>query len=250
MQDKNGEQAPGLAEEAVPFRFSEPEATPDMASKWASGANLPPNMTFEDRFRWALKRVPRGERARTLGKSPRTIDRYLAGDEMPVSVVRRLMEAAHVPLEWLVAGREVHDRGGEYAYLPRYEVRASAGQGLVAVSEEVAETLAFRRDWLSRLGINPQNAGLLTAEGDSMFPTIPDGAIMVVDLSIRDVRNGMIYVMARDGAVIVKRVQIRAADGAILLISDNPRYQPESVTRDQLADLHIAGRVVWAGHTV
>lgn len=190
----------------------------------------------------------------------RTLGNYMSGASEPkASAVLAIAKVSGLTMQWIAEGiSEVPAGNGssrvaypqpEFAYLPRFEVRASAGQGLVAVSEHVAETLAFRRDWLSRLGVNPQSAGLVTAEGDSMAPTIPNGAIMLVDVSIQDVRNGLIYVMVRDGEVLVKRVQVKA-DRSVVLISDNDRYERETISREQLADFHIAGRVVWVGHGV
>lgn len=97
--------------------------------------------------------------------------------------------------------------------------------------------------------MTPQNAGLITAQGDSMHPTIPDGAMLLIDLSIRDVRNGYIYVVVKDGSLLVKRVQTKM-DGSVVLISDNPVYEREELPANQVAELHIAGRVVWVGHPI
>lgn len=140
----------------------------------------------------------------------------------------------------------------DFAFLPRYAARAAAGSGQLAVSDEVSETLAFRRDWLRRIGVNPAFAFLLVAEGDSMHPTIPDGALMLVDGSIRepaDIRNGNIYVIVRTGMVIVKRVQFRI-DDSVVLISDNPIYERETISRADMNDLQFAGRVHWIGRTI
>ncbi len=223
------------------------------------------DLSTTERLEYALSLIPPEEFETRVGRSWKQIQRYLKGADIPLSVLTMIHVATGIPADWMVSGRAWSEADvlrwlkgersgeekpeGEFAYLPRYEARASAGRGLLAVSEQIADELAFRRDWLSRLGVNPKNAGLLTAEGDSMAPTIPDGAIMLVDFSIRDVRNGIIYVMIREGAVIVKRMQVKAG-GSIVLISDNERYERETITRDSLADLQIAGRVVWVGHAV
>jgi len=140
----------------------------------------------------------------------------------------------------------------EFAFLPRYAGAAAAGYGRTAEAEEITEMLAFRRDWLRRIGINPAQAFLLVADGDSMTPTIPDGALMLVDGSIkepRDIKNGNIYVIVRSGTVIVKRVQFRI-DDSVVLISDNAMYERETISREEMNDLHFAGRVVWIGRSI
>lgn len=138
----------------------------------------------------------------------------------------------------------------EFALLPRYSVSASAGSGLVALEEQEIERIAFRRDWLHEMGIDAREAGLVTASGDSMDPTIPDGAMMlVVRRHGEPVRSGFIYVLVLDGEVLVKRI-MRNVDGTFDLISDNPLYPVQKVRQVDLDGLQIAGRVFWVGRKI
>ncbi len=203
-----------------------------------------------------------------------TVSNYVRGISEPkAAALGALAEACGVSLDWLVLDKNAPEAASpatsqppflrtselaeqhrlqEFAFLPRYEARAAAGAGQLAVSEDVTDMLAFRRDWLRRLGINPAAAFLLAADGDSMEPTIPDGALMLVDGSIReprDIKNGAIYVIMRGGTVIVKRVQFRI-DDSVVLISDNPIYEREIISRSDMNDLHFAGRVVWIGRAI
>jgi phage repressor protein C with HTH and peptisase S24 domain len=140
--------------------------------------------------------------------------------------------------------------GEEFALLPRYSVSASAGTGLVALEEQEIERIAFRRDWLHEMGIDAREAGLVTASGDSMDPTIPDGAMMlVVRRHGEPIRSGFIYVLVLDGEVLVKRI-MRNVDGTFDLISDNPLYPVQKVRQVDLDGLHIAGRVFWVGRRI
>ena len=194
-----------------------------------------------------------------------TVNNYWRGVTEPkATALGAIATATGVSIEWLVLGTSLPsaadaptaaasaDLRDDFAFLPRYSARAAAGSGQLAVSEEVTDILAFRRDWLRKSGINPAHAFLLIADGDSMTPTIPDGALMLVDGSIReprDIRNGMIYVLVRSGTVIVKRIQFRV-DDSIVLISDNPVYERETISRDDMNDLTFAGRVVWIGRAI
>lgn len=245
---------------------------PNERLRWVADAS---NLTLQDRLKFAAGLVPLSEMARKINRSSKQLARYLSGADVPASILNEIAFATGLPVDWLVSGFEVSetqvldrlgadrtnlsDRSdgsglspallGDFAMIPRYEVSASAGAGTVALTETASEQLAFRRDWLKEIGVSPAYAQMLSADGDSMEPLIPDGALMLIDTSIRDVRNGCIYVIVKDGDLLVKRVH-RKLDGTISLISENPRYDPEVVSADFLDKLHIVGRVRWVGRTI
>jgi len=203
--------------------------------------------------------------AAEAGISQGGLHKLLHGGEPNLATLIALAKAGGVSVEWLATGRGPRATEAarplddavsnspaylqEFAFIPRYEVRASAGPGLVPISEDISERVAFRADWLREIGVAAANAAVLTAGGDSMEPLIPDGALMLVDVSIREVRNGCIYVIVKDGDLLVKRVH-RKVDGTISLISENTRYPPEEITPTLLDKLHIVGRVRWVGRTI
>ena len=82
-----------------------------------------------------------------------------------------------------------------------------------------------------------------------MRPTITEGDVLLIDTSIRRVRDSAIYVLRLDGVLLVKRLRLRV-DGSVDVISDNPAYQPELLTASDVDRLSIAGRVVWHGGLV
>lgn len=139
----------------------------------------------------------------------------------------------------------------DFVTIPHLSVRASAGLGLVAAgtAPEVVRLVAFRRTWLRRLGIAPQNAELVEARGDSMEPTIHDGDLMLLDRGYGEVVNGKIYVLVVDDLIMVKRVS-RLALGGMTLISDNTRYPAESFARDEVNNLNFQARVAWYGRAI
>jgi phage repressor protein C with HTH and peptisase S24 domain len=47
-------------------------------------------------------------------------------------------------------------------------------------------------------------------------------------------------------SLLVKRLQFDPF-GGFKIISDNPGYETQVVTKDQRPDVHIVGRVAWAG---
>ncbi|MBN8900202.1 MAG: helix-turn-helix transcriptional regulator, partial [Rhodospirillales bacterium] len=194
------------------------------------------------------------------GISQSGLNRILQGGQPTLETLIAIASASGLGLEQLVTGGINQPptavsgvaavlAGDVFELVPRYDVTASAGSGAVALTEIVSEEMAFRRDWLKEIGVSPQSAKLLSATGDSMEPLIPDGALMLIDSSIREVRNGCIYVIVKDGDLLVKRVH-RKIDGSISLISENPRYDPEVISADFLDKLHIVGRVRWVGRSI
>lgn len=136
----------------------------------------------------------------------------------------------------------------EYAFIKRYRVSASAGPGLFPLSETSDGAVAFERRWLIDRGIAKDMAGLITAEGDSMAPTIPHGASILVSFAESDVKSEGVYVFRRDNAVSVKRIKplTLAHDGrprALAVISDNPAFPPAVVSGADLKEMRIIGRV-------
>ncbi|SFZ85961.1 Phage repressor protein C, contains Cro/C1-type HTH and peptisase s24 domains [Devosia enhydra] len=234
----------------------------------ATGNPLPPsgpahNAGFQQRFQDLVARVGglaiAGELA---GVTDETIGKWRDGKTKPTFFgLAGIAAAAGVTLDWLLTGAE-HPRAlaasdadveaalPEFALLPRYSVSASAGSGLVAHEEVEIERIAFRRDWLRDMGLDPNQAGLLSAKGDSMHPTIPDGAMMLVDRRLdQPIVSGYIYVIVLDGEVLVKRVS-RNVDATFDLISDNPIYPVQKVRQPDFDKLMIAGRVFWVGRTI
>ncbi len=172
-----------------------------------------------------------------------------------------LAEATNVTLDWLAAGRGPMRMGdvqpslptealaGGMVPVPLLEVRPSAGAGALVDQRSGAggpEIVAFREDWLRRMGISPRHARLMVCQGDSMHDTISDGDLMIVDVAVREIVDSGIYVLVYAGLVIVKRIQI-LRDRSVVLKSDNPRYEPEIVPAHDLPELLVEGRVRWAG---
>lgn len=143
----------------------------------------------------------------------------------------------------------IHSLERDFAFVKRLEVRPSAGAGALAPSEEPTDLIAFQRSWLGSIGVNPDRAHVLEVRGDSMEPTIRDGDMLLVDTSIRSVRDNGIYIVRHEGYVLVKRVQT-GLDGSITLISDNQAYDREKVPPADVDRLKIAGRVMWFGRSI
>lgn len=187
-----------------------------------------------------------------LGISKGSLGNYERGDRVPDSTVLQSYRVElGVDANWLLTGEGLMfaDLGAAsdkaFVSLPFLDVEASAGLGTaVPVHEGVQSVVSFERAFLRSMGAMPDHCKIITARGDSMTPTIPDGSLIVIDHSQRDVVNGWISVVNVCGDLLVKRVR-RRLDGTIELVSDNPIYPVEAVGADRADQLIVIGRVVY-----
>ncbi|ETD85719.1 S24 family peptidase [Rhodobacter capsulatus] len=146
------------------------------------------------------------------------------------------------PVETVILGNE------DFAPIPRLDARVSAGPGAENGDVQVIEKLAFRRDWLDRMGVDPTQAVLVQVSGDSMTPGLHDGDLALIDRRRNKVRNGYVYALTdTDGSTRVKRIEMLA--NGLILRSDAPSYPTEFRPCDDANRVNIIGQVVWSGHT-
>lgn len=148
--------------------------------------------------------------------------------------------------------------GADYASIALHEASLSAGPGIANGCSNVIDHLAFRKDWLTRLGVSADQACLARVIGDSMFPTLSPNDMVLIDTrhkeppirarGDKDKRRSSIYAFVQDGEARVKRIE-RPEHDLLILLSDNPDCAPEALTGARATALHIIGKVVWWGHT-
>lgn len=138
----------------------------------------------------------------------------------------------------------------DYALIPQYDARGACGDGALNDHVEVTGGLAFKRDWLRRMGAKPQHLFVIYATGSSMEPYIFDGDVVLFDSSDTEPRDRQVYAIRRpDGGVSIKRMA-QQISGSWLIRSDNPdkaRYPDEEVSPQSMHDVPIMGRVIWRG---
>lgn len=129
---------------------------------------------------------------------------------------------------------------GEWIDVPRLALGASAGPGAVAVEEQPIGAFRFSSRWLRGQGFDPAMLSAIVVAGDSMEPTLRDGDEILVDRSLRPLRDG-IHVVRVEDALLVKRIDM-GRPGVVGLISDNPSYRSLELPP---TDVQVIGRVVW-----
>ncbi|WP_103095718.1 S24 family peptidase [Novosphingobium guangzhouense] len=126
--------------------------------------------------------------------------------------------------------------------VPRLAVGASAGPGMTPEAELAFDTICFSGRWLRSMGLQPDHLSTIVVSGDSMEPTLRDGDEILVDRTLRALRDG-IHVVRSGDSLLVKRLDA-SRSGHVVLISDNPAYPP--VTCDA-SEIEVIGKVVWKG---
>lgn len=191
------------------------------------------------------------------GVSEGTVRNLLGGGTPRLDNILRIADATGVSASWLTTGEGSMRPGEEpeatpgvmdeeFALVTVYDVRASAGHGAAIDQERPLADIAFRRDWLFQEGLSTRGLAAVTADGDSMEPTIKDGSLLLLDTQQRELAGNRIYILRMDGHLYAKRLQ-RLTDGSIRVSSDNPAYADEVVDKEDAGQLDIIGRVVWVG---
>ena len=203
--------------------------------------------------------------ADAIGKSPAQLNQWLNGyrnlsDGMALQIERTLglpwgwlNSSDKVPLSLLDENRPSENLSDGIAddriRFERLNVVAALGDGYINnEAVEVVDFVHVDKAWArEKLGGNLSRIQVITARGDSMQGTIEDGDVLFVDTSVRSFEGEGVYLLSFADGLKAKRLQA-SVGGGLLVISDNPLYQTETVEGGRLDDLTICGRVRGAWH--
>jgi phage repressor protein C with HTH and peptisase S24 domain len=223
-------------------------------------------MELKDRLKTArhYAKLSQVELAIAAGITQASISDLERGKSLATSHCVQIAVACNVSPTWLSDGSgemTAHHHGPDengspskkdYALIPQYTARASAGKGYHNDHIELSEGqgLVFKRDWLKRLSLKEESSCVIYAEGSSMEPTISDGDVLLIDRASTEPRSGKVYAIQRpDGSISVKRL-VQPFAGGWVVRSDNPDktlYPDEPISADDLQQIEIIGRSVWGG---
>lgn len=208
------------------------------------------------RIRICAEMAGSGDELSRLTAIPRrTLEYYLTGQREPkVARCVDIAKAVGVDIGWLASGKGDMRLGtsmqpleeDKYAYVPLYDARCSAGHGAWNESAKILTMLAFTAYSLRKQGLDPAKLSAIRVDGDSMEGLLSDSDTVMIDHGRNALEGEAVYVIRLDDHLYAKRLQ-RQFDGSIHIISENKAYRDMIVPRERLNDLHIIGRVVWAG---
>ncbi|WP_218081963.1 S24 family peptidase [Anthocerotibacter panamensis] len=178
----------------------------------------------------------------------------LAGHQAEHRTLQKIAQGMAVPIERVealargsgVVGVEEGDDTRDLVMIPRYAVEASAGSGTFVEDEQVEGVLALNREMIrGELHARPGQLVALYVKGDSMEPVLRAGDVAVIDQGQAHERTDGIYVVRINGSLLIKSLQWLPG-GRLKVKSENPAYETYVVNPTQ-DEVHIVGRVVWAG---
>lgn len=197
--------------------------------------------------------------ASSVGRKPQQISGMLNGSKSFGAKIARELEA----LTGLDAGALDADsltvknfRAAEsdepedgWTRVPVFSIEGACHDGVFENQSnalDIVRSIDFLSSFLRTLPgvVGTHQLHIVTANGDSMEPTIPHRALCLVDGGQRDITRDGIFCIQSDGQIFIKRVQ-RNIDRTLTLLSDNARYQPRTITRDQLEGSCVIGAVIY-----
>ena len=166
-------------------------------------------------------------------------------------------DKTHFSTQWLISGmgnKYKTEKTNTYAHQSDYitfsvlDISASMGVGIINIDYlEIIDTVTVAKKWArEKLGNNLSSIRVITARGDSMAETIQDGSVLFVDESITFYNGEGIYIIYTPDGLKAKRLQLTVS-GVLNIISDNPKYPIETISKNEVEDIRICGKVkgVW-----
>lgn len=202
-------------------------------------------MFLAENIRYLRKKhaLSQGDLAQELGyKSFTTIQKWESGiAEPPLSVLGRMSELFHVDL-------------ADLANTPLEQKRPQQGTGkslripvlgkvAAGIPMEAVENIIDYEE-IAAVGKEPEEYFGLQIKGDSMFPRIQEGDVVIVRKQA-DVDSGDTAIVMVNGADATCK-KIKKNDAGILLIPLNSKYEPTFFSNEEIASLPVTiiGKVV------
>ena len=212
--------------------------------------------TFGDRVR--KKRIELGlsqaELAKKVGTGQSTIGQIENGRNKTFRDILNLARVLNTTPDYLTGGGEdshfpnelipVSTNEEDFLIVAMYTAKGECGNGYENSSFEEGK-ISIPKILISNTDINPKHLKAIYAIGDSMSPTINDGAMVLIDISQNTPKEGIVFAIERSGNGMVLKRLIKGQHGGWIYKSDNKAPQYEDLFAQE--DDRIVGRVIWQG---
>jgi phage repressor protein C with HTH and peptisase S24 domain len=183
---------------------------------------------------------------RRLGVPTSSFDNYWKGKRIwPTELLADLALQLETTVDFILLGP---NSGSPLDLVTVHEIDMAYGLG-GTYSDVPVETqvLHFPRTWLESITTTPP--ALLTfarGRGDSMQPTLQDGDIVLIDRSVRTIREqDSIWALTIGDIAMIKRVRVKGE--VVSILSDNDRIPSDEVHHEEI---NVVGRVVFIGRRI
>jgi hypothetical protein len=216
------------------------------------------------RLQEVLQTAAQRRRIAELTKIPApTLKDYFSGrTSPPIDRFLRIAFAAGVdPVEFLRAPALMASGAAEpsITIVPVLDIDAAAGPGIRADVVKAVGDLPFPTEFIRKLAPVGADLSSLRCSGDSMAPTIKNGALLIIDERQKKPRpfrsprkrpreapqQDDIFVFIQGGDLRLKRLR-DLGDGLIAILSDNRHSHPiEIIKPGRDGALAVIGKVIW-----
>ncbi|KES23110.1 LexA family transcriptional regulator [Pseudomonas sp. AAC] len=197
--------------------------------------------------------------------TPKAASKWLNAESMPGRAnMEAIAKAFSVRVEWLEYGlgeRRESDQAkpepepsadssdDEYVHVPLKSAKGAMGRGYENPYVEVKGHLAFKRSWIKARGLNAKYLEAFYADGDSMYPTINSGDVVLLNKAQKEPAHNKIFALNGADGVIIKRLSHASAVNQWGLISDNldKREFPDQWLDEDDEPMALMGQIVWRG---
>ena len=176
---------------------------------------------------------------KTLGIAAGSVTKWKNGTVPNGETLDKIADFFHVSVDYLLGRDEPESEDVVY-----YEIigSVSAGYDGIAVEQHTGETTPIPSAFLS--SIHRDDFFVLRVSGDSMYPKILDGDLVLVQ-RCSSVDSGSIAVIMYNGdEATVKKVKYVSGEDWFEMIPFNPEYQTKRIEGPEIKDCRVLGKVV------
>lgn len=135
-----------------------------------------------------------------------------------------------------------------YCLIPKFSVSGSCGSGSIIDNVDIKGGLVFSQSWIAAQGLNEESLVVISAVGDSMYPTIENDQVLLVDTNDKVVRSSKIYFLCIDGEHYIKRLINMITHWVVRSDNQDKQQYPDiEISSENMNLIQVEGRVVWRG---
>ena len=184
------------------------------------------------------------EVGKMLGVNKTTVYRYEKGeiDKMPIEVVEKLSVALRTTPDVIMGWNTDASTPTNLVPINRASIVSIPILGTIKCGQPILaeeNITGYREELSDRLPSG--NLFYLRSQGDSMLPTIPEGSLVLIREQ-PTVEYGEVAAVLVNGDTEATLKRVKKQGDIVMLIADNPDYQPYVITKDNPA--RIIGKAV------
>lgn len=201
---------------------------------------------FRDRLHEEMRRreiSQQNDFAALLGITPTFLSQIFGGKRSGARKLVDFSKRLKVPIGYLLGLEKLPDCYFGYLSVPLVEGRIAANPAGLIPGDAVESQIMLNRSELC--GRHNLVAVRLAADADSMEPSLHPGDLVVIDRGDQEITPRGLYAVRLPDmeSCTIKRLQLISDQNIILLLSDNPKYEPLPVASHEHL---IIGRLIWS----